>query len=144
MFTSTNQPDRSKVGRKPALYKQLTAMMGSKVKIELSREDFNKLQQWMLERNKTELEQVAKNPNTPIFLVNMAMAIVDDIKGGSFGTIERTLERIFGKPKITAEIEGGTSSTTNHTIDLSNLNDEELEVVGKLIAAGSQQQEKAE
>ena len=133
-FSSTNQPKKN--GRKPALYKQLTKMMGvHKISIDLSKEDFSRLQQWILERNKIELERIAKDPNTPIFLVNMVTAIVQDIKGGSYGTIERTYERIFGKPKITADIESGGKPLNQHThqLDLSNLADEDLAVLGKII-----------
>lgn len=138
-FSSTHQP--AKKGRKPAIYKQLTAQMESnKISIELSKEDFNHLQQWVLERNKEELQQIAKNPQTPVFLVNMIMAIISDTKSGSYGTIERTYERIFGKPKITADIESGGLPINHHThqLDLSNLGDEELAILGKIIMQESE------
>ena len=138
LFSSTNQPKRN--GRKPALYKQLTALTGSnKITIELSREDFTHIQQWLLERNKSELERIAKDPKTPIFIMNMITAIGNDVKSGNFGTIERVLERLFGKPKISAEIEG--SIKTIQTLDLSGLTDEELEVLGKIAIANRKKEE---
>jgi len=133
-FSSTHQP--AKKGRKPAIYKQLTAQMESnKIAIELSREDFNHLQQWVLERNKVELQRIVNSPQTPVFLVNMVSAIIADTKSGNFGTIERILERLFGKPKITADIESGGKplNETTHVLDLSNLTDKELELIGKLV-----------
>ena len=94
-FSSERQP--AKNGRKPAIYKQLAAMVGKQVNLTLSKEDFLKLQHWILERTKNELQQIIKDPETPIFMSAMIAAVVGDMNNGSYSTIERTYERLFGK-----------------------------------------------
>ena len=139
-FSSTNQPKHN--GRKPALYKQLGEIIGETVKLKLSREDFTHIQQWLLERDKSELERIAKNPKTPIFIMNMITAIGADVKNGNMATIEKTYERIFGKPKQTSEVEINSQSNTQHSFDLSNMTDQELAVVGLLLSQGATTTEK--
>lgn len=133
-FSSTNQPKKN--GRKPALYKQLGEIIGETVKLKLSREDFIHTQQWLLERDKSELERIAKNPKTPIFIMNMITAIGADVKGGNMATIEKTYERIFGKPKQTSEIEINSQNNTTHNFNLTDLSDQELEIIGKILQQG--------
>lgn len=127
-FTRERQP--AKNGRKPAIYKQLAAMVGKQVNLTLSKEDFLKLQHWILERTKNELQQIIKDPETPIFMSAMIAAVVGDMNNGSYSTIERTYERLFGSAKQTIE----ATTTIETKYNLANLSDEELNGIGAIIA----------
>lgn len=127
-FTSERQPKKN--GRKPAIYKQLAAMVGKQVNLTLSKDDFLKLQHWVLERNKAELQSIIKDPETPIFMSSMIAAVVGDMNNGSYATIERTYERLFGSAKQTIE----TTATIETKYNLAELSDEELNGIGAIIA----------
>lgn len=127
-FSSERQP--AKNGRKPAIYKQLAAMVNKQVKLTLSKEDFLKLQHWILEQPAGELKQIIKDPETPIFMSAMIAAVVGDMNNGSYTTVERTYERLFGAAKQTVE----TTTTIETKYNLANLSDEELNGIGAIIA----------
>ena len=127
-FSSEIQPKKN--GRKPAIYKQLAAMVGKQVNLSLSKDDFLKLQHWVLERNKAELQSIIKDPETPIFMSSMIAAVVGDMNNGSYSTVERTYERLFGSAKQTIE----TTATIETKYNLAELSDEELNGIGAIIA----------
>ena len=129
-FTSTNQP--KKTGRKPALFKQLANIVDKEVRLELSREDFIKLQRWLLERTKTELMRINRNPETPLFIIVLVTAILEDIKNGKYDTIERTFDRVFGR-SIQPLIIDQVIETDYHVYDFVNLDDEDLEKIGEIL-----------
>ena len=131
-FTPDRQPKKN--GRKPALYKQLAAMVGKQVSLTLSREDFMKIQHWLLERTKTELQQIIKDPETPIFMSSMIAAIVGDMNNGSYATVERTYDRLFGR--AIQPIEATTTVETKYNLD--NMSDEDLNKIGEIMAKATQ------
>lgn len=126
-FTSTYQPKNP--GRKPALYKQLVAMVGYKFKCELSREDFMKIQAWMLERTLAELKAIGQDPASPAWIVTMVSAMMNDVKEGKQDAIDKIYDRLWGKSvqPIAAQME------VEKTISLENVSDDELELLGDII-----------
>lgn len=139
-FSSERQPKKN--GRKPALYKQLAAMVGKQVKLELSREDFIKIQRWVLERTKSELQAIAKDPETPIFMLNLVTAIVGDVQNGKYDTIERTYDRLWGKAIQPTQMTGDVQLES--TYNLTELSDEEINRLGEIMAKAAQVKNYAE
>lgn len=128
-FTSETQPKKN--GRKPAIYKQLAAMVNKQVKLTLSKEDFLKLQHWILEQPAADLKLIIKDPETPIFMSAMIAAVVGDMNNGSYTTVERTYERLFGSAKQTIET---TTIAPETKYNLEELSDEELNRIGAIMA----------
>lgn len=130
-FSSTYQP--KKPGRKPALYKQLVSMIGYSFKCELSREDFLKIQAWMLERTLAELKAIGQDPQTPAWIVTMVSAMMNDVKEGKQDAIDKIYDRLWGKAvqPIAAEVE------VQETINLESITDEQLELLGEIIHRSS-------
>ena len=58
-FDSDNQPKKN--GRKPALYNQLKKLTGKQVKHELSKEDYFKIIQYLMERTPAELKTIMQS-----------------------------------------------------------------------------------
>lgn len=119
-FTNKDQPPREKVGRKPALYKQLLAVTGKKVDFELSKEDYLKIIRYLMERSKDELTAIFKDPKTPIFICNIIGALFADTKYGRTTTVEALFDRLFGKALIVAE------TTVKEADPLEDATEEEL------------------
>lgn len=98
-FTSNNQPLRN--GRKPSILKQLRLNYG----VELSREDYQKIIGYLLERTTQELEDLQSSPDTPTFIVCIIGALLYDTKAGRIQTLDALLDRLFGKPNNQSSIE---------------------------------------
>lgn len=94
-FSSTNQPKKN--GRKPSLFKQMKelALLGSGV--ELSREDFSKITALLLTKSASELKAMQEAEDTPIWVVNIARAIIKDSNAGRIVTLDSLLDRLFGR-----------------------------------------------
>ncbi|MBQ4541091.1 MAG: hypothetical protein IJA37_07970, partial [Alistipes sp.] len=77
--------------------------------VELSREDYQKIIGYLLERTVQELEAIQSSPDTPSFVVSIINALFYDMKTGRIQTLDALLDRLFGKPnqcvKNHAEIE---------------------------------------
>jgi hypothetical protein len=119
-FTNTDQPPKEKVGRKPALYKQLLAVTGKKVNFELSKEDYLKIIRYLMERSKDELTLIFKDSKTPIFICNIIGALFADTKYGRTTTVEALFDRLFGKALIVTE------NTVKEADPLDGATEEEL------------------
>lgn len=119
-FTKTDQPPKEKVGRKPALYKQLLAVTGKKVNFELSKEDYLKIIRYLMERSKDELTLIFKDSKTPIFICNIIGALFADTKYGRTTTVEALFDRLFGKALIVTE------NTVKEADPLDGATEEEL------------------
>lgn len=132
-FSSTYQPKKN--GRKPALFNLLTVLVDKEAKIELSKEDFIRLQLWLIEQPKGDLITILKHPETPVFISVIISAILTDIKNGKNTTIENILGRSFGKSnKINLQVEPEPEpERTTNDIDLKALSDDELKTLGKII-----------
>lgn len=133
-FTPENQPKGR--GRKPAVYKQLAAMIGKSVKLELTKYDFIQLRQWILERPKGELQQIIRDPETPIWMVSTISAVVGDVNSGTNRTVEKTLNDLFGAPEQTISMTGNIDTKYN----IQNLTDDELEMIAAIMAKTNDKQ----
>ena len=128
-FSSTNQPKKN--GRKPALYNQLRKITGKQFKTDLSKEDYFKIIQYLMERTPTELKSILANAKeedgvTPVWVLNIISAINSDIRYGRTTTIDSIFDRIFGK--ATQKIDGDVNANLSGAIapDLSSLSTDEL------------------
>jgi hypothetical protein len=125
LFTPEHQPKKN--GRKPALYKQLAAMVGKQVNLTLSKDDFVKIQHWLLERTKAELKDIIRDPQTPIFMSSLIAAIIGDMNSGSYATVERTYDRLFGRAVQPIE------ATVERTYNLEGLSEDEIMEIGEIL-----------
>lgn len=129
-FSSENQPKR-KNGRKPNIYKQLAAMVGEKFKLELTKSDFIRIQQWLLEMPLSQLKAIIKDPETPSFMVVHISALMSDAKNGKTDSVEKIYDRVYGKAMQPVEMEA--SVQVDKEIDMSAYSDEDLEMMTNLI-----------
>lgn len=129
VFTSTNQP--KKTGRKPSVYKQVAAILGEKFKIELSKEDFFKIQQWLLEMPMMKLKDIIKDPETPSFIAVHISAIMSDAKNGKTDSVERIYDRLYGRASQPIDIDGDINVKKDY--DVTAYTDDELEMMAQMI-----------
>lgn len=132
-FTSTHQP--RKAGRKRGLFKQLANIVDKELHLELSKEDYIKLQRWILERNKAELLKINQNPETPMFISVLITAILADLESGKYDTIDKTFDRIFGRSVQTLQIDQVIKDEhqTYDFIKVENLDEKDLEKIGEIL-----------
>lgn len=133
-FSSENQPKKN--GRKPALYNQLRKLTGKHVKQELSKEDYYKIIQYLLERTPAELKLIIENAKqddgtTPVWVLSIISAIQSDLRYGRTRTIDSIFDRLFGK--ATQPVESDVNANVTNTMDLSNLTTDELIEYNKLL-----------
>lgn len=121
-FSSENQPPKERVGRKPKAIKQLEAIVKEKFGISLTKDDKYQILEWILERSADDLNNIINNKTLPIFIVNIARAIVTDSKKGRTNTVEMLFDRFFGKAIQVQELTGKNGSPL-----VQQLSDEELE-----------------
>lgn len=105
-FSSTNQPQNR--GRKPSLYNHIKKLLGTEAKAELSKEDYFKLIQFLLEQPLDNLKKLADSKNTPIWIVGVVRAVVKDANAGRTNTLDSLFDRLFGKASqpLTGKDEG--------------------------------------
>ena len=61
-----------------------------------------------------EIKKIVNHPMAPLWMVNLASAIVSDIKRGSSDTIEKMFDRLFGRAAQSTDItSGGEKITVN-------------------------------
>ena len=132
-FTSTHQP--RKAGRKPGLFKQLANIVDKELHLELSKEDYIKLQRWILERNKAELIKINQNPETPMFISVLITAILADLESGKYDTIDKTFDRIFGRSVQPLQVDQVIKNEHRmfDFIKVENLENEDLEKIGEIL-----------
>ena len=117
------------------MFKQIRKLTGKNAETQLSREDFNKIQQWILEQGTETVEKLVKdemgkpNKQTPLWVLNIVSAINFDIRYGRTSTLDKILERLYGKPvqpiesDISAEINGGNNLSALTTEELLQYNE---------------------
>lgn len=105
-FSSTNQPANR--GRKPSLYNHIKKLLGTEAKAELSKEDYFKLIQFLLEQPLDNIKKLADSKNTPIWIVGVVRAVVKDANIGRTNTLDSLFDRLFGKASqpLTGKNEG--------------------------------------
>ncbi|HRZ96156.1 MAG TPA: hypothetical protein P5084_01260, partial [Paludibacter sp.] len=118
-FTSTNQP--TKAGRKKALYKQLAIIVNKEVSLQFSKEDFIRLQHWLLEQTKAQLFEIYQNEEMPMFILMLIRAILEDVKNGSI----LTFDRVIGKTAIPLQVDQIIENNYVH-YDFKNLSDDDF------------------
>lgn len=97
-FTSNNQPANR--GRKPKLYTI------AKKKYNISHEEYKDVITYLMQCTKKEINGIAENENTPIWIVNVCRALYKDTGKGEIRTLNDIIERIFGKITNTTEVTG--------------------------------------
>ena len=110
-FSSEYQPNR----RRTTLFKMLADIIGEQeVKVSLTKDDFYKCYQYIIELNAEEIARIINDPKTPVWMVSVAKAIVTDAQSGSSATIEKMFDRLFGRAAQSTDItSGGEKITVN-------------------------------
>ena len=94
-FSSTNQP--TVTGRKPKIYTQIKDVYS------ISLEEYRRVIQHLMNCNKDEITALANAKDTPIWIVNLCTALVNDTKKGTTYLLTELTDRLYGKPKQITE-----------------------------------------
>ena len=94
-FTSTNQPKKN--GRKPQIYTQIKDVYN------ISLEEYRRVIQHLMNCTKDEIAALANAKDTPIWIVNLCTALVNDTKKGTTYLLSELTDRLYGKPKQITE-----------------------------------------
>ena len=94
-FTSTNQPKKN--GRKPQIYTQIKDVYN------ISKEEYRRVIQHLMNCTKDEITALANAKDTPIWIVNLCTALVNDTKKGTTFLLTELTDRLYGKPKQVTE-----------------------------------------
>ncbi len=89
-FTSTNQPKNR--GRKPRLY-----TIAKKV-YRISYEEWCDVAMYLMQCTKKEVESIANDENTPIWVVNLCRSLHKDTGKGITTTLQDIMTRMWGRP----------------------------------------------
>lgn len=89
-FSSTNQPKRN--GRKPKLY-----TIAKKV-YRISYEEWCDVAMYLMQCTKKEVESIANDENTPIWVVNLCRSLHKDTGKGITTTLQDIMTRMWGRP----------------------------------------------
>ena len=88
-FTSTNQP--SNRGRKPKLYTI------AKKTYKISYDEFREMIIHLMQLTKAEIEEVIKDPTTPMWVIDVARTLHKEAGAGRMNALSGILDRLFGK-----------------------------------------------
>lgn len=125
LFSKTNQPGNR--GRKPTRLNRFLKSVQLQNDFELvSKEDIFKLLALVIFCNRAQLEKMTKNPEIPIFLAGIIKAIIVDTSTGTIETIEKILDRIYGKSFQSLEITGSAGTPLIPTEPMSRRDYERL------------------
>ena len=102
-FSSTNQPPNR--GRKKTLFRQMVEKWKKDGTPKPSKEDYNKMICYLMERTAKEIKEIGEDENTPIWVKSIILAIVKDMKNGRATTINTLFDRILGKPTVGALVD---------------------------------------
>lgn len=130
-FSNINQPKNP--GRKPSLYNHIKKLLGTEAKAELSKEDYFKLIQFLLEQPLDNLKKLADSKNTPIWIVGVVRAVVKDANAGRTTTLDSLFDRLFGKASQPLTGKDGHPIEINTSVDYSGLSDADLLAAHALI-----------
>lgn len=106
-FSSTNQPPNR--GRKPSLFRSMVEKWDNDGTPKPSKEDYNKMIGYLMERTSEELTIIASDPGTPIWVSTIIKAMQEDKNVGRITTITALFDRVFGKPSQSAEVDAKLS-----------------------------------
>lgn len=93
-FSSTTQPANR--GRKKSLYKRLKELV-KKNDVQLTKEDFCKIVNHLLDMPIAEVKKIGMDEATPIWVVCIVRAIIADASSGVTKTLDSLFDRLFGK-----------------------------------------------
>lgn len=105
-FQPGEDPRRNMMGAPKSTLKQLEEKIGVSFGISLSKGDKFQIIESLLETPLKELREIVKNESAPVFLVNVASAIVQDVQRGETTTLEKLMDRFFGKARQESVIIG--------------------------------------
>jgi len=103
-------------GRPKNRIKQIAEKVGVDFSVDLSKADVMRIIASMLEMSLRELKEIVQDQDCPVFMVNIASAIVGDIKDKRMQSINVLFDRFYGTAKNSLEISGGIENS-----DRSNL-----------------------
>jgi hypothetical protein len=126
-FSKTYRPKVT--GRRPSIYKQVAKQIDKEMNLSLSREDFIKIQQWVIERKVSELIEMLDNPRLPAFLVIIIRSILSDIKYGKTDNLDMIYSRIFSK----STIEVSSKNISLPELKFGELSDNDLKTLVEII-----------
>ncbi len=89
-FSSTNQP--AKNGRKPKLYTI------AKKTYNISYDEWKEVVIFLIQSTKKEIEAIASDETTPIWITNVCKALQKDTGKGSLSALKELTEKLWGKP----------------------------------------------
>lgn len=95
-FTSTYQPKKN--GRKPRLYTIAKKSYGIDVA------EFRDVVLYLMQCTQKELESVMNDEKTPVWVINVARAILKDTGVGRLSVLPELLDRVFGKPSQAVDV----------------------------------------
>lgn len=105
-FSEKRQP-KNRTGRKPsrmnAFIKQYNLENPEEI---ISREDANKLLQYILSCNKVQFEALSRNGDLPVSILAQIFSIAEDLKNKKTDTIDRITDRLYGKTTQPMELTG--------------------------------------
>lgn len=94
-FSSTYQP--AKNGRKPHIYTQIKDVYS------ISLDEYRKVVQFLMNSTKEEIVELGKAEDTPMWVVNLCSALINDTKRGTTYLLSELTDRLYGKPKQITE-----------------------------------------
>lgn len=89
-FSSTNQPPRSRTGRKKSKVAQFAK------EFDLSNEDVSRLAKTILSMSQQELTEYLKDDKIPVFVRVFAKMMLEDLRSGKVRYYEKLLDRAIG------------------------------------------------
>ncbi len=74
--------------------------------VGMSAAEIDAIEQRMLSVSLSEAQIIGKDDNTPLYMKNLALAIIIDMKNGKTDTVDKLRERQYGKAKQQIELTG--------------------------------------
>ena len=104
-FSTNHQPARN--GRKKTRMNQFIQEFNmDDPKRQISKEDTVKIMSYLITCNKGQLEIMIKNPDLPMFAICQIKALITDCQNGYTNTIDKILDRLFGRTMQPVELTG--------------------------------------
>ena len=97
---------RNLAGGPKSTLKELEEKIGVSFGIALSKGDKYQIIESLLETPLKELKKIVQDESAPVFLVNVAAAIVSDTQRGETTTLDKMLDRFFGRARQESVIIG--------------------------------------
>lgn len=104
-FSKEYQPQRN--GRKPTRMNELIDAFDLDDELQkISKEDAYKLMAHLLSCNMAQLGVMSRNPNLPTAILCQIAGIFSDIKECKTATVDKLMDRVYGKAPLTMEVTG--------------------------------------